>query len=485
MGLDGLSIKLLKKYYNFTNLNNKLTFGSLKSIIPPVTIPAWTCLGTGLRPENLGLVDFFNINKKYKRISLDIAKNFGNIHFFFLLNDQVTLNRFPGTVKRFGKMSEQIEIVEERGKPAWKESLPWKKLGTDKENFRKNTDKIKKILSHKSGLIFYFLHLPDGGIHWGSEEDMKEIYQMVGEFLEEMIERCEREGRNLIVVSDHGARKVNRRFNINTWLKEEGYLSLNKRREWSLKLIDWLSERNLNLVRTISSLTDKITGFFGLGDSTGQGMILDDIDWENTQVFGVCTAVTNYIPLYINLEGKYEEGCVSEEEYEDLRNRLKEELLKVKNPETGEKVIEEVWFKEEVYDGEKMDAMPDLVVKSKGNYLIGHRPFPNVFSKRDRYIHDLYGTFMAYGPDFKEGYEVEGAEIVDVAPTILHLMNEKIPKDMEGRVLKEIFREGSDPAERDVKYCEPIQSEEIEESELDEDEQRKIKERLKGLGYME
>jgi len=58
------------------------------------------------------------------------------------------------------------------------------------------------------------------------------------------------------------------------------------------------------------------------------------------------------------------------------------------------------------------------------------------------------GIFMAYGPDIKQAGKIENVSILDLAPTILHLMGLEISSDMDGRVLKEIFREGSDPDRR-------------------------------------
>lgn len=64
--------------------------------------------------------------------------------------------------------------------------------------------------------------------------------------------------------------------------------------------------------------------------------------------------------------------------------------------------------------------------------------------------HDRYGIFIAYGEDIKTGNL--DAKIYDIAPTIHHIFNLPIPSDMDGRVLKEIFKEESEPAGREVEY---------------------------------
>ena len=53
--------------------------------------------------------------------------------------------------------------------------------------------------------------------------------------------------------------------------------------------------------------------------------------------------------------------------------------------------------------------------------------------------HRLDGILIARGKPFRKGIEVEGARLIDMAPTILHLMGQPVPDDMDGRVLEELF----------------------------------------------
>jgi hypothetical protein len=66
--------------------------------------------------------------------------------------------------------------------------------------------------------------------------------------------------------------------------------------------------------------------------------------------------------------------------------------------------------------------------------------------------HKLHGVFLACGPDIKNCGKIGDVKIYDLAPTILHLFNVPVPREMDGRVLKEIFREDSEPAKRQVLY---------------------------------
>jgi arylsulfatase A-like enzyme len=62
------------------------------------------------------------------------------------------------------------------------------------------------------------------------------------------------------------------------------------------------------------------------------------------------------------------------------------------------------------------------------------------------------GTIRTYYPDIKTGEKTEGARLIDIAGTVLHMMGLPVPQDMDGRVLKELYKEESEPAQRKVKY---------------------------------
>jgi arylsulfatase A-like enzyme len=84
-----------------------------------------------------------------------------------------------------------------------------------------------------------------------------------------------------------------------------------------------------------------------------------------------------------------------------------------------------------------------------------------VRSSLPRGWHREEGIFLAYGPFINKGKEINESKIYDIAPTILHLMEVPVPKDMDGKVLKDIFQEWSAVARREVAYQEAEGEEEI------------------------
>jgi arylsulfatase A-like enzyme len=96
----------------------------------------------------------------------------------------------------------------------------------------------------------------------------------------------------------------------------------------------------------------------------------------------------------------------------------------------------------------------------------------------------MNGIFLAYGPDIRPGIEVEGAQITDLAPTILHLMGEPVPVHMDGRVLTEILPETFRPVEFGEYDGRQATPEHAGDELLTDEERQILTERLRDLGYV-
>ena len=97
----------------------------------------------------------------------------------------------------------------------------------------------------------------------------------------------------------------------------------------------------------------------------------------------------------------------------------------------------------------------------------------------DSGCHRREGVFIANGPGIRGGETLIGADILDLAPTILHLAGLPVRAEMDGRVLGEIMK-----TPPDVRYTE-TQPEMRPENGLDEKESAEVEERLRGLGYLQ
>jgi arylsulfatase A-like enzyme len=92
---------------------------------------------------------------------------------------------------------------------------------------------------------------------------------------------------------------------------------------------------------------------------------------------------------------------------------------------------------------------------------------------------------IARGPDIRMGEWISGASITDLAPTFLHLMGLDIPEDIDGKVLLGLFRKDSEPRQRRVSYTCPVEEMVQEEVRLSHEQEILIRDRLRGLGYID
>jgi hypothetical protein len=193
-----------------------------------------------------------------------------------------------------------------------------------------------------------------------------------------------------------------------------------------------------------------------------QAPVFEQVDWSKTRAYSI-----TYGGINVNLRGREPSGSVEPSEYEHVRQEIIKRALQIRDKE-GRQVIEGAYRVEELYDNPSSISFPDIVLKFKDlkyrnrvNINLGLSS--DVFTKwEDSGGHKSEGIFLAYGSGIKSGYKLNSAKIHDLVPTILHIFGLPIPRDVDGRVLKEIFQEGSEPANREVSYQEPEAADEKE-----------------------
>ena len=95
--------------------------------------------------------------------------------------------------------------------------------------------------------------------------------------------------------------------------------------------------------------------------------------------------------------------------------------------------------------------------------------------------HTMRGVFLAHGHGIKRGYHIEGAGLVDIAPTILNMLDVPIPRAMDGHVLAEIYQDGFGRA---VQYQDVAAPEEQPLHVLSQQDEEAVRQRLRDLGYI-
>ncbi len=301
----------------------------------------------------------------------------------------------------------------------------------------------------------------------------------------------------LVLMSDHGFGPIEWYVNFNVWLLEQGFIGLQdsfyvKQKHWFYKkgaTPGWfygvMGKLGMAENRVDRFRGKQITWVDRLADSAF--LSKKHIDWSKTKAY----AQGNFGQIFINQKGRQPMGCVPPEDVPSLLKDLKARLMEIPHPETGKPLVEHVYEREELYNGPHSHLSPDLtVVLGDWNYrTIGLYDFttnkvisPAFGPTGD---HRLEGVLIASGPAFSAGAKPEGATLLDIAPTVLHLLGVPVPADMDGRVMTEIL----DPSlARDVSSEDastpPPQDPGFTSEAYSEEEDAAIQQRLADLGYL-
>ncbi len=299
----------------------------------------------------------------------------------------------------------------------------------------------------------------------------------------------------LLVMSDHGFGPLHGTVNLNNFLLQRGFLCL--KRDVATRLRYALFRHGITPSAAYALLVK-----LGLQDVVvkvskrarnaivGRFLSFSAVDWSRTQAY----AMGHVGQVFINLRGRELHGCVPPEEYEAVRQRVADALRELEHPQFGRPLVDEIIFKEQVYQGPYAERGADLLPVMDGFRYIAFPLFasnaqlvtPQV--RGDSGCHRLHGILLADGPAVRQGIELDGARIIDLAPTILYRMGLPVPGDMDGCVLTEMF----EPA---FVRATPLQQTEAEageptadrrpEHELLPEERAEIEARLRSLGYLE
>ena len=301
------------------------------------------------------------------------------------------------------------------------------------------------------------------------------------------------ENTSVIIMSDHGFGPLHNAFNLNTWLLQEGFIRLKGDLFTKLKHLMFKMGITPSFLYKVAMRMGiaNVSRRVDVGKKTALlsklFLSLADVDWTKTEAYSL--GYYGYGNIDINLKGREPLGIVEDAQYKTLINKIRERLCNIKDSISGEPIVEKVYEKDELFHGQEVEKAPDLmtVTKNLKSICIGVSDFPSRHVIEPSYghvgSHQMNGIFLAKGPNIKKGSRINNAGIIDLAPTILYLLNSPILKDMDGKILSEIFME--DFLKRSPIYVDDIQSRNINEFKVyTEEEERSIKKTLRNLGYI-
>ena len=296
---------------------------------------------------------------------------------------------------------------------------------------------------------------------------------------------------DVLVVSDHGGGELKGVVNLNGFLADRGFLTYGA---GSAALGRRAASRVFDLRRLLPEglRTYVKRKLPALRERAYEATTFTVLDWSQTRAFAYGT----FGNVVLNVRGREADGIVAPEDYESVRDEVAQALRELRGQE-GEVIVRAVHRREDLCYGPELEKVPDLIVEfeeyawlGKGNLQSRNESLWDSIEiesgSRHSYVgsHRTEGIFSLTGPSAAAGRTLE-ADIADVAPTILYLLGQALPDDLDGRLVTEALApellESRPPEYSDSESDVLVSATEGYSA----DDERAVEERLRGLGYLE
>jgi predicted AlkP superfamily phosphohydrolase/phosphomutase len=235
------------------------------------------------------------------------------------------------------------------------------------------------------------------------KDAIAQVYEKTDALLGKLEHVIEDPDTTFMVISDHGFTNFRRCVNLNSWLRDNGYL--------------FLLDEN---ART-------------------SGEYLDGIDWSRTRAFAL-----GLTGVFINRKGREKSGIVEEgSEYRKLVQELASKLGQLIDPQTGESCVRRVAVSQQFFRGPYRFDAPDLLLGWEGGYrhsweCATGQVTEQVFSDNDR----SWSGDHCVDPSIVPGVLLcnrpiarEFPRLVDIPASVMRLFGQEIPKYMQGEMI--------------------------------------------------
>jgi predicted AlkP superfamily phosphohydrolase/phosphomutase len=481
VGLDCAAPELLlgdERLVNFRRLMEAGCYGRLESVVPPITVPAWMCMSTSQDPGSLGVYGFRNrTDHSYAGLGIansrsiqelaiwdQVAREGGRSNIIgvppsypprkvagICVGCFLTPDTARDTYTHPASVKEQIAAVVGDYPVDVKGFRTNDKAWLKDEIYamsRKHFSVVRHFLQNSEWDYFQFVEIGLDRMHHGFwkfhdpqhvlhepgnpyQDTIRDYYLYLDEELGRIFELLG-DDTAVLVVSDHGAQRLDGGFCVNEWLVREGLLVLNQ-------------------------YPEKVTPFDKLA-----------VNWEKTRVW---SEGGYYARIFFNVKGREPSGAIDPADYERFRDEVKAKLEATLD-DRGRPLGTLVFKPEEVYRSVR-NVAPDLIVHFGALYWrsIGGVGYPTVHIQEndtgpDDCNHAQFGAFVLAAPNSPLQGELQGARLLDIAPTLLELGGYDVPSSMQGRsLISTAVRK-------------------LEDGGLPPDQEEIVRERLRGLGYI-
>ena len=431
---------------NLRRLMESGLHGNLESCLPPITVPAWTCMTTGKDPGTLGVYGFRNRrDHSYNGLSTATSLDVREPHVWDLLGragkDTITVGvpqTFPIVWPPNGCMvtcfltpsvasdyTHPPELKREIAELVGEYMMDVPEFRTEdkawlREQIYTMTDKRFEVCRHllrtKPWDLFFMVEIGVDRIHHGFwrfmdrehhrytpgnpfENVIHDYYVHLDGLIGKLLAEIDLKKTAVWVVSDHGSKRLEGGVCFNDWLIREGLLVMKE------------------------PVTEPRRFRF------------EDVDWLRTQVWG---EGGYYGRCFINVEGREPTGTVPKSRYEALREELIAKLESLPDPE-GQPLGTRAYKPEAIY--RHVNGIPPDLLVIFGDLRwrsVGTVGNPDIYTREndtgpDDANHAQQGLYILSHPSLHAARQ--DASIYDVMPTILKIMGHPAPADLRGTAL--------------------------------------------------
>jgi len=450
IGLDCAAPEILLRDGRLRHLPQLMSrgcFGRLESVIPPITVPAWMCMATSQDPGSLGVYGFRN-RTAYTYDGLGVVTSqsitapamwdsFGtsgrqvavigvppgypprrvngvSIGCFLTPDPARTEFTHPTQIKQTLRDLVSEYPVDVSGfrtdDKAWLKDQIY-------EMTRKHFLVVRHLMKTMNWDYFQFVEIGLDRIQHGFwkyhdrlhrqyvpgnpfEDVIRDYYVYLDEEIGETLQLID-DRDTVLVVSDHGAQRLDGGFCVNEWLTREGLLTVRER------------------------------------PASPAPLKPANVDWSRTRVW---SEGGYYARVFVNLEGREPCGIVPRREYEPLLDDLTARLEALPN-DRGEPMGTRVFRPREIY--RQLNRIPPDLIAHFGDLYwrsVGGVGYDDLYVQEndtgpDDCNHAQFGAFVLSAQNLRLRGEIADMHLLDVAPTLVDLAGRDVPSTMQGRSL--------------------------------------------------
>jgi predicted AlkP superfamily phosphohydrolase/phosphomutase len=438
VGLDGATWSLLEPWIeegalpNIARLRDAGSWGDLASVTPPLSAPAWTTAVTGVNPGRHGIYNFVLVDTASYGLRMATSRDrkapavwehLGRAgRRVGIVNIPLTsppdsvngfmIGGFPhfDTTDVFFPAGLRAEAGRYRFDP-YGEQLP---RGREVEFLADLHDildtqlaaTLRLMSSREWDLVWVVFLAPDKTQHffWRYMDPespgydphapaalrlaIRQTWARLDAAVGDLVAAAG-DGTTIVLLSDHGFGPVRREFRLLNWMRREGYIGS---------------------------------------------------DWRHTPIL---TTVPYGGEIFVNDE-RFPGAAVADSERAGVIADVSARLAAVAPP-GGESILTDIVERDAIYSGPHAASAPDLFFEAVPGWLVARgnlSPTDSLFGAPSYSFSGYHlpdGIIVAAGPGIATGGRVDGAGLIDVAPTLLYLAGAPIPRALEGRVIEALI----------------------------------------------